>query len=333
MISHFSDTIMAERRAKAQKKAEARAVQDTILEEQSADGGSGSSIGEKCKIRPHKPNPESEKLAADQARGIHILDALAATGLRSIRYLKEIPNVRHLTINDLVPEAVKVAHENCVRNGVDLSRVSIEEGDACLLMYQNREPAKRYDVIDLDPYGTAAPFLEPAVQAIADGGLLCVTCTDSPVLCGTYPEKCFSLYGSMPLRGKYLHEMSLRILLHAIDTAANKHKRHIVPWLSISVDFYVRVFVRVFDSPAEVKKSCLRRANVFQSVRCQSFYLQPLAMNPKTDNYQGAHIQVHPCMTTSIGYFHPQSMTLLRCTSYEYIKQKHCEFLIGTFRV
>ena len=43
-----------------------------------------------------------------------------------------------------------------------------------------------------------------------------MTCTDAPVLCGTYPEKCFSLYGSMPLRARYLHEQSLRILLHAI---------------------------------------------------------------------------------------------------------------------
>lgn len=41
-------------------------------------------------------------LANLQAQGIHILDALAATGLRSIRYLKEIPHVRCVTINDLV---------------------------------------------------------------------------------------------------------------------------------------------------------------------------------------------------------------------------------------
>ena len=46
-----------------------------------------------------------------------------------------------------------------------------------MLMYEHREPAKRFDVIDLDPYGTACPFLDSAVQAVADGGLLCVTCT------------------------------------------------------------------------------------------------------------------------------------------------------------
>ena len=38
----------------------------------------------------------------------------------------------------------------------------------------------RYDVIDLDPYGTVAPFIDSAVQAVADGGLLCITSTDMP---------------------------------------------------------------------------------------------------------------------------------------------------------
>lgn len=29
---------------------------------------------------------------------------------------------------------------------------------------------QRVDCIDLDPYGTAAPFIDAAVQALADGG-------------------------------------------------------------------------------------------------------------------------------------------------------------------
>ena len=37
-------------------------------------------------------------------------------------------------------------------------------------MYEHRHPAKRVDVVDLDPYGTAAPFVDAAVQAVADGG-------------------------------------------------------------------------------------------------------------------------------------------------------------------
>lgn len=69
-----------------------------------------------------------------------------------------------------------------------LYRVEVITGDACALMYNNREPHNQFDVIDLDPYGSAAPFIDAAVQSIADGGLLCVTCTDMPVLSGNYPE-------------------------------------------------------------------------------------------------------------------------------------------------
>jgi len=155
--------------------------------------------------------------------GIHILDALAATGLRSIRYLKEIPMVNHVTINDLLVEATETAKSNILRNEIDVRKVTIVNGDACILMYNHREPADQYDVVDLDPYGTASPFLDSAVQAVADGGLLCVTCTDAAVLCGNYPETCFAKYGSVPLKSSYKHEMGLRILLHSIDSTANKY--------------------------------------------------------------------------------------------------------------
>lgn len=39
-------------------------------------------------------------------------------------------------------------------------------------MYNHREERDRVDVVDLDPYGTAAPFIDAAVQCIKDGGLL-----------------------------------------------------------------------------------------------------------------------------------------------------------------
>ena len=38
------------------------------------------------------------------------------------------------------------------------------------LMYNHRELKRRVDVVDLDPYGTASPFIDAAVQAVNDGG-------------------------------------------------------------------------------------------------------------------------------------------------------------------
>lgn len=39
------------------------------------------------------------------------------------------------------------------------------------LMYNHRSERNRVDVVDLDPYGTAAPFIDGAVQCVNDGGL------------------------------------------------------------------------------------------------------------------------------------------------------------------
>ena len=61
---------------------------------------------------------------------------------------------------------------------------------------------ERFAAVELDPYGTAAPFLDGAMQCVTEGGLLMVTCTDLAVLAGTYPEKCYAQYGAFPLKAK-----------------------------------------------------------------------------------------------------------------------------------
>ena len=69
------------------------------------------------------------------------------------------------------------------------------------------------------------------------------TCCCAPwaVLCGNNGEACWAKYGAYPLHRPYCHEMALRILLASIESHANRYKRHIVPVLSLSIDFYVRV--------------------------------------------------------------------------------------------
>jgi tRNA (guanine26-N2/guanine27-N2)-dimethyltransferase len=45
----------------------------------------------------------------------------------------------------------------------------------------------KFDVIDLDPYGSVGPFLDAAIHACNSNNkdtLVCITCTDSRVLCG-----------------------------------------------------------------------------------------------------------------------------------------------------
>lgn len=193
-----------------------------------------------------------------QASPFRILDALSATGLRALRYAKEIPMSTSITANDLSPQATASIMLNIKHNNVN-KKVHAITGDARSHMYSVAKPTKRkvsvlYEVIDLDPYGTAVPFLDAAVNAVVDGGLLCVTCTDAGVFASVgYHEKTYSQYGGLPLKGPQSHEAGIRLILHAIATCAARYGRSIEPLLSLSIDFYVRAFVRVRSSPAEVK--------------------------------------------------------------------------------
>lgn len=214
--------------------------------------------------------------------GIVILEALSATGLRSIRYAKEVAGLKHIVANDCSKQAFNDITANVSANQVDnLVKASLH--DATLLMYEHKEKSRRFDVIDLDPYGCPSIFLDSAVQAISDGGLLLVTATDMAVLAGNSPETCYSKYGAISLRTKSCHEMALRILLQCVQSHANRYGRYIEPLLSISADFYIRVFVRVHTGPNMCKYTTSKLSYVQHCTECDSFTLQPLGVL-KTNN-------------------------------------------------
>uniref|UniRef100_A0A674MBM5 tRNA (guanine(26)-N(2))-dimethyltransferase n=1 Tax=Takifugu rubripes TaxID=31033 RepID=A0A674MBM5_TAKRU len=213
---------------------------------------------------------EEEKNGADEPaltatvgekceKGLRVLEGLAASGLRSVRFALEVPGLQSITANDFSAKAAALIARNAMYNGVShLIQASCK--DASMLMYEMRGKKQRYDVIDLDPYGSPATFLDAAVQAVSDGGLLCVTCTDMAVMAGNSGETCYSKYGSVSIKSKYCHEMALRIILHSLDQRAGVYQRYIQPLLSISADFYIRVFVRVFTGQATVKNSASKQA-------------------------------------------------------------------------
>ena len=229
--------------------------------------------------------PPEGGAGAAAAPALRILEALAASGLRAIRYARELPGVGEVVACDLEKRAVEHMRRNVQHNaegpgGEAMARVTPVQSDARLVMLQN---PKEFDVVDLDPYGTPSMFLDTAVQTVADGGLMCVTATDMAVLCGNSGEVSWTKYGSYALRGKYCHEMALRILLASVEQHAVRHRRYIVPVLSVSIDFYVRVFVRVFSSAQIMKETPSKLSYVWQCVNCDSFELQPVGRTMHKD--------------------------------------------------
>ncbi|XP_041838700.1 tRNA (guanine(26)-N(2))-dimethyltransferase isoform X2 [Melanotaenia boesemani] len=247
-----------------------------------------------------KNGAEEPKVAATVGekyeQGLRVLEGLAASGLRSVRFALEVPGLHSVTANDFSSKAAALIARNAQYNRVNhLLHASCR--DASMLMYEKRGKKERYDVIDLDPYGSPASFLDAAVQAVGEGGLLCVTCTDMAVMAGNSGETCYSKYGSVSIKAKYCHEMALRTILHSLDQRAGVYQRYIQPLLSISADFYIRVFVRVFTGQAIVKNSASKQALVYNCVGCGSFHLQ--RMGRRTSN--GKHMKYSAATGPPVG--------------------------------
>ncbi|KAM8972509.1 tRNA (guanine(26)-N(2))-dimethyltransferase [Pelodytes ibericus] len=237
-----------------------------------------SDVGEEIAdpIVESDPTPTARHLAhvgEPCPEGLRVLEGLAASGLRSIRFAREVPGLQSIIANDFSASAVELIKRNIQFNGVgDLVTASLN--DARALMCGRRDTRDQFDVIDLDPYGSPSMFIDAAVQSVSEGGLLCVTCTDMAVMAGNSGETCYSKYGAMSLKARFCHEMALRILLHSLDLRANCYQRYIVPLLCVSVDFYIRVFVRVYTGQAKVKMSASKQALVYNCVGCGTYHLQ-----------------------------------------------------------
>lgn len=260
--------------------------------------------------------------------GLTILEGLAASGLRSVRYWNEIPGVKHVTINDLEEAAVERAKENLRNNNLESVMlesnatrdhgICVNHGDATHELYISRRPqqtiqptptqAKQqpmWDVIDLDPYGSAAPFLDGAVQAVETGGLLCITCTDMAALGGSHPETAYGRYAALPIQSaRYLQELALRILLYTVAVSAARYGRSIRPVLSVGMAFYVRIFVEINDDKRGVQNLSLNIGHVYQSSQCSTFITLPHGqMGGKNGNvYQSMRLNPAQCPETGSNF-------------------------------
>jgi tRNA (guanine26-N2/guanine27-N2)-dimethyltransferase len=129
---------------------------------------------------------------------LRILEALAASGIRSMRYALEIDNCSQIVANDFDKKAVELIDLNTKLNNV-AHIVKSNYDDAIVLMNKTYGSKEYFDCIDLDPYGSPANFLDSSIRTIKSGGLLLVTATDAGVLCGNGADTCYTKYGSFTL--------------------------------------------------------------------------------------------------------------------------------------
>lgn len=232
---------------------------------------------------PHRYIDEKQKKSPQEP--LSYLEALSASGLRALRVAKETKGLSTIVANDLEASAVAQISRNVGLNGlVENVNVTVSHADATDLMYRHKSSEKRFDIVDIDPYGPPTIFLDSAVQCTKDEGLLQVTATDLMNLCGGSPDVCFKKYGAVPLKSRFSHEMAIRIVLANIALRAQAYGRFIEPVMSLMIDFYVRVFVRVGTSGGQTQLNATRIGHVWQCPTCHYFQTQPMAYKQANSN-------------------------------------------------
>ncbi|MHC1605015.1 MAG: tRNA (guanine(10)-N(2))-dimethyltransferase [Candidatus Methanofastidiosia archaeon] len=161
-----------------------------------------------------------------------ILCGMAGSGIKAIRYAIEAE--KEVTANDLNPRAVKLIKENAERNGVILPSLN---SDFNLVK-------EKYDVVDVDPFGSPARYLSAAMRLFKRRGYLFVTATDTSALCGSSPRSCIRKYSAYPLKTKYCHEIGLRILIGFVVRQAALWGYGAVPQLCFYEGHYMRAHVK-----------------------------------------------------------------------------------------
>ncbi|KAK9684194.1 hypothetical protein RND81_10G193100 [Saponaria officinalis] len=157
------------------------------------DGNSAEPLAdEACGATPEEPKNTTKVKDQRELKPIRVLEALSASGLRALRYTREVEGVDKVVALDNDEASVEACGRNIKYNGSVASK-KVESNLADARVYMLTHP-NEFDVVDLDPYGSPSVFLDSAVQSVADGGMLMCTAMDMAVLCGGNAEVVYAKY-------------------------------------------------------------------------------------------------------------------------------------------
>jgi tRNA (guanine26-N2/guanine27-N2)-dimethyltransferase len=216
-------------------------------------------------------------------RSLRICEPLAGSGVRGIRLVKEVDGIDSITINDVNPKAYEIEKKNVELHNLQ-EKIQVFNEEANLLLTKNASSGKRFDVVDVDPFGSPAPFLDSAVRALRkDNGLLCLTATDMAPLCGVHVNACIRKYGGSPLRTMYCHEIAVRLLISCSVLTAAKREIALTPLLSHSTDHYTRTYLGTSPGAKNTDESVKQVGYIIHCPNCESRQLKRGIATPLTE--------------------------------------------------
>ncbi len=166
---------------------------------------------------------------------ISYADVMSASGIRGIRMASELG--LKCWLNDWNQDAYELIRENIKLNALEES-CTPSHHNANTLMHQ-----EQFDIVDLDPFGSPAPFLDAAARSARR--LLCITATDTAPLCGAHLKSGIRKYAAVPLNTEYHGEMGARVLLGAAARTLARMDKGMNVLLTHATRHYIRAYLEI----------------------------------------------------------------------------------------
>ena len=179
------------------------------------------------------------------------LEGLSGLGARGLRVSNEIKEFEKIILNDLNPKALELAEESAKIN--QLNNIEFSEKETCRFLSQYSKKGERGTIVDIDPFGSPAKFLDCCVRATMHSGMLSITATDLQVLNGLFQNACFRRYGGTPIRVEFGNEIAIRLILGCLRHITGRLDIEFQPLFAESDQHYYRVFVRILNRPDQTE--------------------------------------------------------------------------------
>ena len=200
-------------------------------------------------------------------REISVCEPLTGCGLRGIRFAAEVEGVKKVVMNDISEKAFRLASLNVQSNDL-AKKATVKHEEANLLMSRYSAPHRRFDAIDIDPFGSPVRFFDSAVRALRDAGFIALTATDMAPLCGVHSRACVRKYGGKPLRTEYCHELAVRLLAGCLATTAAKQDIGINVVFSHRAEHYVRTCATIKYGAKNADESLKNMGYLLHCFKC-----------------------------------------------------------------
>ncbi|MBR9689577.1 MAG: hypothetical protein GOV01_01610 [Candidatus Altiarchaeota archaeon] len=166
------------------------------------------------------------------ATGVDVLDGMSASGARAIRLAKYgVPVVA----NDYSSEAIKLIEKNMAKNQVEFELMNT---DLRRLLH-----SRRFGAVDIDPFGSPAPFVHCALQSAVK--YIGLAATDTAALAGTYPRVSRRRYGFVSKKLPNHPEIGVRALASFVIREGAKLEIAARPVFAHIFQHYYRVYFEV----------------------------------------------------------------------------------------